>query len=116
MTPLPSYLKAYRQRSGLSQLELAQLLGFASVANISRYENFERVPHLEKALALEMIFDASAGELFPLVTEKVSNDLIYRVEALRAEIVSGEAPTDRHKAKTLLDMHARLKEYRTPRV
>lgn len=110
----PSYLKAYRQRSGLSQAEVARLLGFGAPVSISRYENFQRVPHLEAALALELLFDASVGDLFPLVTEKVLADLLHGIEALQRDIGKDDLMADRHKVTVLADIHLRLKDLRTP--
>ncbi|WP_340151444.1 helix-turn-helix transcriptional regulator [uncultured Sneathiella sp.] len=109
----PSYLKAYRHRSGLTQAEVARLLGFDAPVSISRYENFQRVPHLEAALALEMLFDASVGELFPQVSEKVLTDLLQEIEALHEEIRKNALPADHYKVAALANMQARLREFCT---
>jgi transcriptional regulator with XRE-family HTH domain len=109
-----SYLKAYRQRSGLSQADVARLLGFDAPVSISRYETFQRVPHLETALALEILFDASIAQLFPQVAEKVIADLLQETTAFQSDLENGELSLDSLKITTLADIHARLIDLRTP--
>lgn len=111
-TPLPSYLKAYRQRSGLTQTELAALLGFDAPVNISRYERGIREPHLEAALALELLFDARTIDLFPKYTEEIIADLIVRVQRLEESTGNGTKPKDLQKKAALADMLTRLKGLR----
>ncbi len=41
------YLRTYRKRSGLTQSEVARLLGLESGQLISRYERLDRSPNLE---------------------------------------------------------------------
>jgi transcriptional regulator with XRE-family HTH domain len=114
MLSRPSYLKAYRQRSGLTQAEVARLLGFDAPVSISRYENFQRVPHLEAALALEMLFSASVGELFPQVTDKVLKELLHNIELLQGDIGKDELPIGHQRVTALANMQVRLKDLRTP--
>ena len=113
-SPLPSYLKSYRQRSGLTQRELAILLGFTTHVNISRYERCARLPHVEAAFALEILFDAHIAELFPAWSADVAEDLLYRVQRLKYDFEQGVTPRDQLKATSLADMHARLKRCRVP--
>lgn len=54
----------YRKRSGLSQDEVAFLLGCKSGAKLSRYERGGRLPSLETAIALELVFGVDSRELF----------------------------------------------------
>ncbi len=61
---LPNYVRSQRKRLGLSQDAVAFLLGVESGAQVSRYENFTRMPTLETALALEIILKKPARELF----------------------------------------------------
>jgi transcriptional regulator with XRE-family HTH domain len=64
MTALPNYLKSQRKRSGLSQKDLAFLLGCRSSAHVCRYEHFARAPNLATALELEVILGRPVAELF----------------------------------------------------
>lgn len=61
---LPNYLRGARKALGLSQKELAFLLGAETASNVTRYEHFLRTPTLPTALALEAILDMPVRELF----------------------------------------------------
>jgi transcriptional regulator with XRE-family HTH domain len=61
---LPCYLKTHRKYSGLTQRDIAFLLGNSDGAQLSRYENHHRIPPLETALAFEAIFKVPVAELF----------------------------------------------------
>jgi transcriptional regulator with XRE-family HTH domain len=82
MAQLPNYLRSNRKRLSLSQEEVAFLLGNQSGAKISRYEQFNREPSLETALALEVIFQRSASELFGGLYQKVEQEVTERAKAL----------------------------------
>jgi transcriptional regulator with XRE-family HTH domain len=56
-------LKKLRESRGLSQKQLADLVG-ADVVQISRYERVQVVPALETAAALAQILKVSADELW----------------------------------------------------
>jgi transcriptional regulator with XRE-family HTH domain len=49
---------------------------------VSRYERFAREPSLETALALEVIFQRSASELFGGLYQKVEEKVIARAKTL----------------------------------
>lgn len=59
------YLRTYRRNWGLTQKELATLIGTASSVQISRYENSKRAPKLEVALACQVIFGVPPSTMFP---------------------------------------------------
>ena len=61
---LENYLRTHRRRHGLSQAEVAGLLGAASGTKTSRYENFTRMPGALTVFALEVVFSQPASELF----------------------------------------------------
>ncbi len=62
--PLPNYLRAHRKRSGLSQDDLAFLLGCRRETKVTRYERFARQPRLQTAFACAIIFRVPAEALF----------------------------------------------------
>lgn len=62
---LASYLRTHRKKSGLSQRELAYVLGYNGKGQISRHEQRQSVPPLFIALAYEAIFRVPVSELFP---------------------------------------------------
>jgi transcriptional regulator with XRE-family HTH domain len=67
---LPNYVRTYRRRTGLSQDEVAFLLGCNSGTKVSRYERFARLPSLETAFAYQAIFGVPMRELFGGVYEQ----------------------------------------------
>lgn len=76
---LDCYLKPYRRRWGLTQKELAVLLGFQTGAVVSRLERVLRHPTLETAYAVEIILGTPPAELFPGLYERVRKQVIARV-------------------------------------
>lgn len=61
---LPNYLRTHRKRMGLSQADVAYLLGVRSGTKLSRYERFRRMPSLGTAFAFAVIYDTPVDELF----------------------------------------------------
>ena len=79
---LSNYLVSNRKRLALSQKEVAFLLGNKGGAKVSRYERFDREPSLETTLALEVIFQRSASELFGGLYQKIEQEVIKRAKVL----------------------------------
>jgi transcriptional regulator with XRE-family HTH domain len=96
---LDNYLKTYRKRSGLSQAELAFLLGCQSGTKVSRYERQARVPTLETALAFGAIFGAPLRELFAGKCHKVESEIRKRARMLTEKL--GKTGSDRSTARKL---------------
>ena len=79
---LPNYLRASRKRAGLSQEDLAFLLGCGSGTKVSRYELFRRQPGLPSVFALEAIFGKPARELFAGMYEEAEQQTAERARRL----------------------------------
>lgn len=79
---LPNYLRSNRNRLGLSQRDVAFLLGVRYGAKISRYENFARISRLETALALEAIYKRTVSELFGGLYQKAERQVAKRAKTL----------------------------------
>ncbi len=79
---LQNYLRTYRKRTGLSQDEVAFLLGCQSGAKVSRYERFGRKPSLETALAYEVVFGVPGRDLFAGIFQKVEEKTKKRAQSL----------------------------------
>src|SRR5689334_15835217 len=88
---LPNYLRTYRKRAGLSQGEVAFLLGCQDGHKASRYELRKRNPNLETVLAYELIFGAPARELFAGVFENVAAATRKRAEILATKLTTTKA-------------------------
>lgn len=87
-TPL-NLLRARRKKTALSQDELAYLLGAKDGAQVSRYENLIRLPELQTALALEVIFDSTVSSLFPELFHHIESDVRRRARALARKQLNG---------------------------
>ena len=79
---LKNYLRTYRKRAGLSQVEMAYLLGCRSGAKVSRYERFARQPSLQAVFAYEVVFGVPARELFGGVFQQVEGATLRRAQSL----------------------------------
>jgi transcriptional regulator with XRE-family HTH domain len=79
---LPNYLRSHRKRLGLSQDEVAFLLGAQSGAKVSRYEQFTREPSLATALACEVIFQTPTRELLGGLYQEIESQVAARAKAL----------------------------------
>lgn len=88
LQPLSNYLRTFRKRSGLSQDELAALLGCKHGSMVSRYERGDRAPSLETLIAYEVIFQSSARELFRGVHDRVRGSVRQRAQRLSRTVDS----------------------------
>lgn len=96
---LHNYLKSFRRRSGLSQDDVAYLLGCADGAKVSRYERRARQPSLETLLAYQALFGADPSELFAGAYEKVEKETKRRARALAQKLAQDEHPDPRTAQK-----------------
>ena len=82
-----AYVRAHRRKWGLTQVELARLLGLASRSAVSRIERAERVPTTATIIACGIIFGLATPELFPSLHEEVEQEVLAAAVALAAELV-----------------------------
>lgn len=89
-----SYIRAHRRRSGLTQRELAGVLGYTE-AQVSRHERARALPPLVTALVYEALFRVPVAELFPHAYQKVKGDIETRLtemeQALQKKSAKGRA-------------------------
>jgi transcriptional regulator with XRE-family HTH domain len=83
---LPNYLRTFRKRAGLSQKDVAFLLGCTNESKASRYERFVREPTLTTALACEALFGVPLSELFAGMYDDASESVIARARSLIEQI------------------------------
>jgi transcriptional regulator with XRE-family HTH domain len=88
---LASYLGSHRKRSGLSQKELGQLLGYPSEGTISRHERICSTPPFQAALAYEAVFRVPVSELFPGAFERIRQDIEARISRMERELQGSTA-------------------------
>jgi DNA-binding XRE family transcriptional regulator len=109
---LDCYLRPYRRRWGLTQDDLAALLGHKNGSVISRLERYGRQPSLEAAYALEVIFGTAPAELFPGLQAKVKKEVIARVRDLYDELQGNPSKIIRLKLDLFEDVFERTKPRR----
>src|SRR5438094_8729611 len=103
---LENYLRTYRKRSGLTQREVAFLVGCRNGAQVSRYEKRRRLPPLRTALACEAAFGVPVSVLFAGLRDAAGKAVGERLGALRSKLetspVQGrEARLAAHKLRWL---------------
>jgi transcriptional regulator with XRE-family HTH domain len=94
---LTNYLRAHRKRAGLTQRELAFLLGVKARGPVSELEKRHRMPLLRTALALAVIFDVPVEELFSGMRQSVASDISARLEKLGSELAPKVDANKRHE-------------------
>ena len=77
-----TYLRRERRKWGLTQEELASLLGLKSRGNISALENGKCQPTARELLALQLIFGMTASQLFPELATDIESAVLSRVREL----------------------------------
>ena len=75
-------LRSHRKNSGLTQEDVAVLIGVQSPSQVSRHENGEREPDLRMALAYRILFDAPIKHLLPKLYRDIAQEVHTRAEAL----------------------------------
>lgn len=80
------YLRTHRRAWGLTQSELASLLGLSSGTQVSRIEKSKRAPGLATALACQVIFGISPAELFPHAYAEVEERTIRQIYLLHQNL------------------------------
>src|ERR1700733_11023024 len=84
-------LRTLRRKSGLSQWELGQVLGFLSEVPVSRHERSATVPNLLTALGYEIIFGMPVSELFPGLFHAVEAGIEAQLAKLESELQQSTA-------------------------
>ena len=83
---LDNYIEMHRQRAGLSQAELSFLVEVEDRGSIARFEQGQRLPNLETALALECVFGEDLPDVFAGVAERIRERVTNRARILLERI------------------------------
>jgi transcriptional regulator with XRE-family HTH domain len=94
-------------RWGLSQKELAYLLGWDRPDVISRIEKKQRTPTLTLVMACFILFDIPAQELFPDISAGIEHLVMARVQELYETIQGDPSKRTKKKIELLEDAIAR---------
>lgn len=95
--PVLCYLRTHRRVWGLTQLELASLMGFQSAAHLSRIENGKRAPTVESALACQVLFGIPPAAMFPHAYEAVEERVIRDVYERHLALADTTRPSELRK-------------------
>src|SRR5688572_10192269 len=99
-----NHLRANRKRLGLSQNELAFLLGTGSGAKVCRYERLLREPNLRTMLAFEAIFEKSGADLFARFYKEIQKDIVMRARILRRRTATQGGVEESQRDRSLTRM------------
>lgn len=83
---LGSYLRTYRLRAGLTQRDVAMLLGLETGSTISRTEKSKEIPSVLILLGYCVLFDANPEELAPGTFRKIESTISSRVDVLAEKL------------------------------
>jgi transcriptional regulator with XRE-family HTH domain len=105
---LKTYVRPARRRSGLTQRELAFLVGVKDGAAVSRMERLKRVPSLLWTRACALVFDIPAAQLFPQMFREIHEVVRRRANDLYEELQGNPSKATRLKLDFLEELLARL--------
>jgi transcriptional regulator with XRE-family HTH domain len=86
-----TYLRFLRRKSGLSQRELARLLGNVTASQISRHERSVTPPSLLTAFGYQTVFQKPASDIFPGLYHTVEAGANERLEVFERELGNSTA-------------------------
>jgi transcriptional regulator with XRE-family HTH domain len=104
---LISYLRPLRRRWGLTQAELAFLIGTKTHVAISRIESLKAYPSLAEAIACSIVFDTPPLELFPELYSKVYEFVLVQADELYQKLQGDSSRVTRAKLDFLEQVLAR---------
>ena len=96
---LRTRLREYRRKTGLSQEEVAYLLGARKGAQVSRYEKGHRLPDFRRAIAFAVILSVPMAALFVGLQESVARDVRRRAMLLQTTLESKKLQSKRISPK-----------------
>ena len=86
MSNHPNFLRLFRKRSPLSQEDVAFLMGFPDISNVSRYEKSQRAPSIEFLLVYHHLFNTPIESFFEHHSEGVILELSSKIDDLIFEL------------------------------
>ncbi|MEI9931363.1 MAG: helix-turn-helix transcriptional regulator [Rhizomicrobium sp.] len=104
MSPLlPNYLRTLRMHWGLTQPELAALLGITDSA-LSKFETQALAPTKNLILGVEVIFGRDARKAFPALYAQTERLIMRRAATLAARLEENTDDVSKKKLKLLSEM------------
>lgn len=102
------YLRTHRKRRGLTQEELAFIIGCKAVC-ISRIENGTRRPTLRLVVACHILFGEPINKLFPAFYAEVEDRVMRGAARSYEELIEDGSYIGRIKIELLTDLLIRSK-------
>jgi len=90
-SPATSRLQSLRRKSGLTQREVANIIGVSNNIQICRHETGVTSPPLRIALRYSILFQEPIGEIFPELYEPVRDKLEARLDEFEQRLHQGSA-------------------------
>lgn len=86
-----TYLRFLRRKSGLSQKELARILGSVTASQVSRHERSIVAPTLAAAIGYEVVFRRLVSEIFVGFYHTIEVGVVERLGAFESELSDSTA-------------------------
>jgi DNA-binding XRE family transcriptional regulator len=81
-----THLRFLRRKSGLSQRDLARILGSVSASQISRHERSRTLPGMLTAFGYQVVFEKPVSDIFPGLFYAVEAGVQERLEEFKREL------------------------------
>ena len=91
ITEVANYLRSHRRKSGLSQRELANIVGYVTQAPVSEHERSVTIPALLIAMSYEVVFRVPLSELFPALYATVEANIEEQLTRIESELQQSTA-------------------------
>ena len=111
-SPVGTYLRFLRKQSGLTQRQLAQVLGTVTRNQVSRHERSVAAPSLIAALGYQSVFREPISDIFPGLYHTVAAGVEELLEELEIEL--GKSTIKGRAALPIARRLEWLAERRTP--
>jgi DNA-binding XRE family transcriptional regulator len=83
---LANDIRIHRRKTGLSQHDLGQVLGYLTEGPVARHEDGRRLPSLRIAIGYEIIFRVPVSEIFTDIRNEVSVTVEARLAQLEQQL------------------------------
>ena len=98
-----SSIRYQRRKSGLTQRELAEILGTIGDRQVARHENSHAMPSSLVVIGYEVVFQASAEQLFPGAYETVRQGIEQRLAEMERRLRENAS-----KGRSVVDLARKL--------
>lgn len=116
MKPIHTTLRLMRRSSGLTQIDVARILGVGGRSYVAMLESGDRVPHVRDTELLSMLFGTDCATLFPHLYLSTKGQFQSNAKkVIEAALAEGEA-IDCERVRYLRDalLNAQLSENVVP--